>query len=497
MEGKSQSGGTPVGAVKLASIFGSHMVLQQKEPIRIWGLAEADTPIYVQLGKEKQNTKADQEGKWLVTFPAREASLDPLILTVNNIRLEDIVIGEVWICSGQSNMQFPLKNMQTYQAVLKELPNNQLRLFNQTAIRIVAKGGYTTEELARCNPQDFYQGHWEPSTVSSASKASAVAWLFAQGLNQGLDVPIGIIQVALGGSAMNNWIPAEALKANPQTSSLLTTDWLRNESVKLAHRERAKDAFQHVLKPDEPYLPGQFQYRWLCEPGFLFEAGIAPLQDLSFRGVLWYQGESDTDEPEMVTAAKELFPMMVNAWRNYFDKAELPFVFVQLPGFDNKNWPAFREVQRLTQKQLSHTEMVVTLDLGEEKDIHPKDKQVVGERAAHLALKNVYELKNLLGFPELSKWRINGRDIQLYFKEFGKGFLPVEGPITGFEIAGQDGIFHRVKAQISGADTIHLQSTVESPQKLRYGWTPFPVPSLKLYNNARLPLGPFEVNFSN
>lgn len=496
-QGKSENANNTSGNVKLAPVFGSHMVLQQNEPIYIWGEAVPETKIHAQLGAEKKETITDKQGKWQVVFSSRKASFEPLFLTVNNLRLDDILIGEVWICSGQSNMQFPLKNANTYQSVLNQLSNNHLRLYNQSTIRKVAKEGYTPEELARCNPKDFFQGEWESSTIESASKASAVAWLYGEGLNQKLNVPVGIIQVAVGGSAMNNWIPTEALKTNPLTSSLFEKDWLSNEEVKAAHRDRAREAFQHVLKPGEPFIPGQFPYRWMCEPGFLFEAGIAPLKQLSFRGLLWYQGESDTDNSKMVASAKELFPLMVNQWRKYLSMGDFPFIYIQLPRYNNEYWPAFREIQRQALTQLKNTDMVVTIDLGEENNIHPKDKRPVGERAVRLALKDVYGFKNLLGFPKLKKWNLKGQEIILRFRGSGKGFLPVEGKIGGFEVAGQDGVFHPVDAKISGTDSIVLNSTVEDPKKLRYAWASFPKPPLNLFNRDKLPLGPFWINFKN
>ncbi|WP_025763591.1 sialate O-acetylesterase [Dyadobacter tibetensis] len=491
-EGNSQSVSTN-GLVRLAPVFGSHMVLQQDKPINIWGEAEAGTPIHVQLGQEKILVKTDRRGKWKVEFPSRKASFSPLSLTVNDLRLEDILIGEVWLCSGQSNMHFPLKNMQTYKTVVDQLPNPNLRLYTQTAIRLVAKEGYTEKELERCNPQEFFHAAWEPSSVATASRSSAVAWLFADRLFQKLNVPIGIIQVALGGSAMNNWMPPVALMANPATASLFQKDWLGNESVKLAHRERARDAFQHVLKPGEPYFPGKMKYRWMAEPGFLFEAGIAPLKPMPFRGVLWYQGESDTDSPALVSSASTLFPSMIEEWRKYFEIGDFPFIFIQLPRFNNENWPAFRELQRRTQAELNNTQMVVTIDLGEEKEIHPKDKQPIGERATRLALKEVYGFKELLGFPELQKWTDNGQGLVLSFTECGTGFLPVEGEIPGFEVAGRDSIFHRANAKFLDSHTILLNSSVMNPEHIRYGWSAFPQPALRLFNSDNLPLGPFWV----
>ncbi len=482
--------------LSIAGIFGSNMVLQQNQPITIWGEAKAGTKILAQLGNETRETTAGPQGNWLLTFGARKASFEPISLKVNELAFNNILVGEVWLCSGQSNMNFGLKNIDTYDSLFDYTANDKLRILQHTNIRIVAKNGYSEEELARCNTHDFFQAEWLESKQETAGNASAVAWLFGNGLQQKLDVPVGIIQVALGGSALNNWIPPAALKANPSTKSFFETDWLGNEQVKEAHRTRARDAFQNVLKPNEPYIPGEFAYRWLCEPGFLFEAGIAPLQHFSFRGVLWYQGESDTDNTDMVEAAKELFPTMVNEWRSYFNRGDFPFIYVQLPGFENEQWPEFREVQKQAQQQLANTAMVVSLDLGAPKNIHPKDKQPIGERAVHKALKMVYGFKQLTGSPELEKWTLEGNEITLWFSECGQGLCSEADSISGFEVAGINGEFKQVIASLVADNTIRILSPVKEPQYLRYAWMPFPNPPLTLYNSEHLPLGPFRVNLN-
>lgn len=493
----AQNINNPSDELKIASVFGSHMVLQREVPIHVWGEARPGTKIVAQLGKEKCKTSADVNGEWLLSFKARKASFDPISLNVNDVSFHNILIGEVWVCSGQSNMYFALKNIDTFKSISEQLCNENLRLFQHTNIRIVAKQGYSEEELARCNPQDFFQAQWAASRAETAENFSAIAWLFGHGLQQKLEVPVGIVQLAVGGSALNNWIPPQALKVNTTTASLFEKDWLENDQVKLAHRQRARDAFQNVLTPGESYLAGQFPYRWLCEPGFLFEAGIAPLKHLPFRGVLWYQGESDTDNPQMVEAAKELFPMLVNEWRTFFKAEDLPFIFVQLPGFGNETWPAFRDLQYQAQQKLSNTSMVVSIDLGDEKNIHPKDKQPIGERAVLQALKNVYGFKGLTDFPQLEKWSMDSNGISLAFSECGEGLQSSADTIPGFEISGEDGIFKKAKANLSSGTTLFLESPVENPSCLRYGWMPFPNPPLTLYNSEHLPLGPFRIVLKN
>ncbi len=493
ISGHAQKSSSNSNELRIANVLGPNMVLQQDAPINIWGEAGPNTKIRAQLGDEKKETKANSEGNWLLEFSARKASFEPVSLKVNDVVFDNILIGEVWLCSGQSNMNFKLKAIDTYDSIVDYTTNDKLRILQHTNIRIVAKNGYSEEELARCNTKDFFQAKWVVSEKETIGDVSAVAWLFGHGLQQKLNVPVGIIQVALGGSALNNWIPPSALKANSSTKLLFENDWLENEQVKEAHRNRARDAFQNVLNPDEPYIPGDFPYRWLCEPGFLFEAGIAPLQQLPFRGVLWYQGESDTDNSQMVEAAKELFPLMVNEWRAYFNRGDFPFIYVQLPGFENELWPEFREVQRQAEQELANTAMVVSIDLGAPKNIHPKDKHPIGERAVHKALKDAYGYKELTDSPKLEDWETGENEITLRFSECGLGLHSTKDTIPGFEVLDENGEFVEAKAYILSGNIIKLKSSVKKPQGLRYGWMPFPNPPLTLYNSEQLPLGPFRI----
>lgn len=478
-------------SVQPARIFGSHMVLQCDAPIRIWGRAEEGDPVKITLDRETVKTKTNDSGDWSVIFSPRKASFQPITLQINDIRFDDILIGEVWICSGQSNMEFPLSRTKNSTNLLQKANVDGLRFCSHGGLSLVAKNGFLQKELDRCNVQEFFRAQWVSSQSDSAAGTSAVAWVFGRGLFGGLDVPVGIIQVAVGGSAMNNWIPPEAARTNLLTASLYEKDWLSNKDVYINHRNRARDAFQNVLKPGEAYIIGKTPYRWMCEPGFLFEAGIAPLKGLAFRGVVWYQGESDTWSDSIIEKAPGLFSLLVNSWRQYFSEGDFPFIYVQLPGHNARLWPPFREMQRDAEQTLPNTAMVVTIDLGEPKNVHPRDKQPVGERVLRMALKQAYGQTNLLGFPEIDK--IKKEEGQLIIKccEVGKGFLPVEGKIPGFEVADESGVFRAAVAVLSSFDTLVVKSPVTDPVEIRYGWQPYPSPSLKLFNSDKLPLGPF------
>lgn len=476
------------------------MVLQQEMPIRIWGTATPGEEISVTLGTENCRVKAAKDGNWSVNLPARKASFQSLSLSINEIIFHDILIGEVWICAGQSNMQFPLKQCDNGNELLRRADNPNLRIMRHQGLRLVAKDGYTERELNRCNTNDFFQTEWFKSDFKSAATTSAVGWIFAEQLQKKLDVPVGVIQVSVGGSAMNNWIPPRVARKNPITSALYRDDWLNNEAVFAAHRRRAKEAMKPVIELGKDYIVGETPYRWLCEPGFLFEAGIAPLQFLSFQGIVWYQGESDAFSDSAANDAAQLFPLLIESWRNHFNRCELPFLFVQLPGFKNADWPTFRESQRQTELSIPNTMMAVTIDLGDETNIHPKDKQPIAERLLQLAIKNVYkedEDTERLGFPSVRKIEHLGSKLVIHFDNCGSGFLQTDGNLAGFELGDKAGNFTAVNAKLSEHNSITLPCLKLNPSIVRYLWEGFPKNDVKLYNEDGLPLGPFILSVSD
>jgi sialate O-acetylesterase len=480
-----------------ARVFGTGMVLQQNKPIRIWGTAAPDEEISVTLGNANSRVKTAKDGTWSVTLPAQKASFKPLSLTINDIEFDDILIGEVWICAGQSNMQFPLKQCDNGNKLLRQADNPNLRIMRHQGLRLVAKDGFTERELKRCNTREFFQTEWLKSDIKSAATASAVGWIFAEQLQKKLNVPVGIIQVSVGGSAMNNWIPPRVARKSSITSKLYQGDWLNNEAVFAAHRRRAKEAMKPVIEPDKDYIIGETPYRWLCEPGFLFEAGIAPLRFLSFQGVVWYQGESDAYSNVAASDAAQLFPLLIESWRSHFNQCELPFLFVQLPSFRHADWSTFRESQRQTELTIPNTMMAVTIDLGDETNIHPTDKKPIGDRLLRLAIKDVYKTEpevERLGFPAVRKIEHLENKLVINFDNCGSGFLPIEGQLSGFEIGDTEGNFETVIAKQTGQDNITLHCKTSNPSTVRYLWGDYPKNKVKLFNEDGLPVGPFCIS---
>ena len=459
------------------------------------GKAINGTKIRVSLGKISKETKANADNEWILTFSPLSYSKETLVFNINDdYSFKNILVGEVWLCTGQSNMVFQLSRSNNYDLILQKDYSQPVRLLNYQGIRNVAKDGFTNDELKRCNVNDYFQGKWVGNSKENAKDFSAVGWYFGNYISSSLIVPVGLVSVAIGGSAINNWIPTDVLQNSSFTRNLFLKDWLTNPDVQIGHRERAKQAFQNVIKPNEPYMVGKMPYRWICEPGFIFDAGLAPLKYLSFRGVIWYQGENDAGNMNSCNNYKELFPLMVSSWRNYFSNGNFPFLFVQLPGFKNEYWPNFREIQKELNQTVPNTKMAVTIDLGEENSVHPLDKEPVGLRLSKLAEHYVYGENVLADSPEIEYIKSNRKSIILSFKNTGSGFQKINGRILGFEIADQTGKFQAVDAKLLNKSSVKINHNINNPSKIRYAWKPFPQPLIRLFNSAGIPLGPFILN---
>lgn len=379
------------GSISLSPYFQSNMVLQQGKPITIWGTASVGEKIRAVFDGETVFCTADNKGEWSLTFKARKASFNSKQLQVGDTVLHNILIGEVWICSGQSNMAMKTSacDKETYDIKKGEYAN--IRLLAYSGIRIVANEGYTEKELLRCNVNDYFRYTWEVASNDRFQDFSAVATHFGIQLHEKAEVPLGLICCAVGGSAINNWIPEDILKHHPVTRSLYESDWLSNEDVYVNHRKRCQNAFKKVLPENKAFIPGQLSYRFIAEPGFAYEASWGKLGRLGVRGVLWYQGESDAYSDRSVMGYEVLFKMLVDSWRLNFDDPDLPFVVIQLPRFNSPYWPKMRNLQEKLCRQMPNVHLVGTRDLGDEKEIHYKGKKVVGERAASIVLNKVYK----------------------------------------------------------------------------------------------------------
>lgn len=477
--------------VKLASPFADHMVLQREMPVPVWGWADPGEKVTVSFAGKKTSATAGADGKWMMRLEALEASAesrDFIVSGKNTLALKDVLVGEVWLGSGQSNMDFVISRKRQYFAgVIEE--EKEIAAANYPLIRM-----FTGKAAKAYTPQDTVGGEWLVCSPGTVPGFSAVGYFFARQLQKEINVPIGIITEAFGASCAHAWIRREAMLDDPACKAVLD-DFdarvkafapLTDEENKQWEEAAAKAKAEGKRAPRKPRSdPVQDQHNATV----MFNGMIAPIVPYAIRGVLWYQGES-------ITAPKELFPrwneLLITDWRKLWGR-ELPFYFVQLAALDNaSNSPQVREWQAEALK-VPHTGMVVTLDVGDKKDVHPHNKAPVGDRLARLALANVYGKKIEFSGPRFQSATIAGDTVRVKFSHLGGGLVAKDGPLKTFEIAGADGNFIAADAKIDG-DTILVSSqAIAAPTTVRYAWSNYPE-GANLFNAAGLPAAPFRTD---
>ena len=376
--GLAWSGFSP--AVELARPFGDHMVLPHGVACPVWGRADAGTDVVVSFGGITRKSRSNAEGWWRVELPAMPPSADSreLSATSNGKKalVTDVLVGEVWFASGQSNMDFPLAKAvggKAEAATAADFP--QIRLLNLT-------GGptdnrvYGPGELARMTVDAHFQGKWEVASPASAGAISAIAWWTGKAIHLKRKVPVGIIENAVGGSGAEAWLPGETLASRSDYRVLVQPGWLESEKVGGWARGRAKRNLGTNTTAMHPF-----------RPGFLFESGVKWWSGFPLSGVLWYQGESNADIPDDLWNERMIVDL-VAGWRKSLRQPKLPFYMIQLPRIGGKDplrarWPEFRDVQARAAKRLPETHLIVTQDLGwDSPDVHPPDKKPVADRLA-------------------------------------------------------------------------------------------------------------------
>ncbi len=492
------------------SLFTDHGVLQRDKPIVVWGTADPGERVRVSLSNETGTTAATQtnaDGRWMAELPPLLAG-GPFTLSIqgkNQIQLKDVLIGEVWICSGQSNMEFGLRNSFDSNKAIAAASNPKLRLF-------------TVTKATAMSPLDKVKGDWKECTPETAAAFSAVGYYFGRDLQKALGVPVGLIHTSWGGTPAQAWTSKDALEAVPAlrhyqaaladqlakydagkakeqyAAALQKYEQAMAEYKKAAAKakEEGKKAPQAPRKPQPPTPPGESQYN----PSVLYNAMIAPLIPYGIRGAIWYQGESNAAR---AYEYRMLFPTMILDWRDHWKQGDFPFLCVQLAPFHKiedkpteSDWAELREAQLLTTKKLPKVGMAVITDVGEENDIHPKKKEPVGARLALLAREIAYGQNIVAMGPAYRTMRIEKNRIVLMFDNVGTG-LECRGPkLTGFTIAGYDRKFHVAEAEIQGRTVIVTSPEVENPLAARFGWANYPV--VNLWNKDGLPATPFRTD---
>ena len=490
--------------VKLPALITANMVLQRDSKVPIWGMADPGEQVTVTFKGQTAASTADDQGKWSVKLGPFKAG-GPFEMTIvgkNTIDLKNVMIGDVWLCSGQSNMEFTVAKRQSYllgalhweeEVARANYPN--IRFFNE-------KQQFTHE------PQSDTVGHWTTCTPETAATFSAIGYFYGRELNQELRIPIGLIDSAVGGTPAEAWTSKPALEADPSLK-VLVDNW--DAAMKVYPEAHARwqaefDAWQaadkaarDAGKPSAGPRPWPPPLGWMvtAEPACLYNAMISPLTHFPIKGVIWYQGESNADRAYQY---RKLFPAMIKDWRNAWGEGDFPFLFVQLANFavpvqpDQNCWAELREAQDMA-LALPNTGEAVTIDIGEADSIHPHDKQDVAHRLALISLAKVYGKRVTWQSPRCASFSIEGNAIRIRFQK-GSGDLVARGagPLTGFEIAGADQKFVPANAATDGKTVLVTfpAAQASAPVAVRYAWADYP--TCNLYNKAGLPAGPFRTD---
>ncbi len=477
------SGGRMAGAeVKLPKVLASHMVVQRELPVHVWGWAAAGEAVAVSFRGETRATAADELGRWSVYLQPGAAG-GPFVLEVkgtNTLTLEDVLVGDVWVAGGQSNMEFEMRKAATAGVDLPKADNPRLRLM------IVGK---KVSEYPL--PDVEAQAEWAASTPETAKEFSAVAWYFAREIGAEEKVPVGVIDSTFGGTLAESWTSLTALGGDAGLAGVFLARGrmtAREVTAQLEDKEherlRAEAKAAGRPEPQFPWHP------WLptWAPSMLWNGMIAPLTGFPIRGVIWYQGESNS-ALERAGLYGKLFPALIDDWRRQWGVGDFPFLYVQLANFKStpqENWAEIREAQLETLK-VRNTGMAVTVDVGNPDDVHPTDKVTVGHRLALAAEVVSYGAKVEGSGPIFRQVTTEAGAVRVWL-EHAAG-LTAKGALTGFEVAGSDGVFAPAEAKIEGQTVVLTSAAVARPVAARYGWANSP--ECHLYNGAGLPASPF------
>ncbi|HOZ45451.1 MAG TPA: sialate O-acetylesterase [Candidatus Hydrogenedentes bacterium] len=476
------------------SIIGDHMVLQQGKRLPIWGKADPGQAVVVAIAGKEAKAVADDQGRWQVKLPKLPFG-DPLEMTISagdtSLTFSDILVGEVWIGSGQSNMQWTVQDSNNAAEEIAAAAHPNLRLFY-------------VERTVATEPQENCNGAWTACTPETIPGFSAALYYFGRDLHKELGVPVGLIHSSWGGTPVESWTSHAALNAEPMAKPILDRwqETLRNypaaaeayqkqmEEWKAAAEKAKAEGKEAPGQPGAPTGPG---HPWT--PSGLYNAMIAPLVPYAVQGAIWYQGESNAGRAFQY---RTIFPLMIEDWRNAWNDS-ISFYFVQLANFYDRDaepveseWAELREAQTMT-LDLPKTGMAVIIDIGEAKNIHPKNKQDVGKRLALNALAKDYHKSIPFSGPMYDRMRKKSGNIILSFDHTDGGLKAMGGePLKGFAIAGADRKFVWANAKIDGNKVVVSSDQVADPMAVRYAWANNP--ECNLYNGVGLPASPFRTD---
>ena len=484
--------------LRLPSIIGDHMVLQQKQTNLIWGWETPGAKVTVAFAGQSYSATAAADGKWTVTLAPLPANASPQTLTIDGSSrrdIQDVLVGEVWMCSGQSNMGFTLNQDWNgdLEAAASDLPG----------IRLIEAPLNGTQDL-QTDYKPSERSQWRLATPATAIRFSAVGFLFGRYIHEILHVPVGLINNAWGGSAAEAWVRRSSLEQDPRFKLLMESAAKREETLQSekgrADYERAMAAWKaaaEIAKAEKKPLPRQPD-NWLAgnaRPGNIFSGMVYPTLGYGIKGVIWYQGESNASR---AYEYKSLFPFLIEQWRKEQGQGNFPFYWVQLADFNpekpnpgDSSWAELRETQTKTM-QLPNTGQAVIIDLGEGKDIHPRNKHDVAARLVRWALAKDYGMKIPYRSPEFNSMAIAGNKVTINFDTFGSSLRAFDvADARGFAVCGADQVWHWAKGKVTDKGQVEVWSDdVAAPVAVRYGWADNPM--VNLFSNEGLPVTPFR-----
>ena len=472
------------GGLRVPSVFQSGMVLQRESPIRFYGTANAGEEITVTFNRSARATTAAHNGVWQVVFPAMSAG-GPYHVTISNnrkkIELNNLLLGDVWLCSGQSNMAFPLKSALGSTEVLQRAQSSgSIRLLKMNVLAETDNTAWDSSTLSKVNRLEYFSGQWVQCDSSHAKEFSAVGYFFGQQLQEQLQVPVGLIQVAVGGSTTESWIDRYTLEHDPVLVNELK-NWRKSDFFQPWVRERTDKNLENGANPKQrhPY-----------EPAYNFEAGISGLTNFPIKGVIWYQGESNAHNVEL---HDHVFPVLVDSWRKKWGYP-FPFYYVQLSSINRASWTNFRFHQLELSKKIANSGMAVSSDVGDSLNVHPVRKKEVGERLARLALHYTYKRKNITPCGPLPiNAKLAGQEIYITFN-YSKGLRTADGlPVRGFSVVDTEGNQMEVVARIEKDQIIISLEANHNVTDVRYAWQPYT--TANLVNSDGLPASTFKMHF--
>lgn len=462
--------------IKLPALISDNMMLQQQSNARIWGWADPDEHITVSPdwpGATKTETTANPDGRWQLRFPTPEAGGPYSIrFTGNNqLTITNVLLGEIWVCSGQSNMGMQLKGRPNQHVIDSE---KDIASSANSSIRFFEVPNKTSNKAL-----EDVVGKWVECTPETSAIFSAAGYHFAREVNAQTHLPVGMIHSSWGGTPAESWIKEKLLANEPTAQKYMldyykgVADWEKRAAIAKVNGEKA---------PKRPYGSSP-----AAKPGALYNGMIAPLTPMTIKGAIWYQGEANR---RRALEYRSLFPLLINSWRDAFENTDMPFYFVQLAAFKDAGFIKIREAQLMTLKE-KNTGMAVAIDAGHMTRIHPPQKKTVGKRLAYWALAKDYGMDIPCSGPLYKDYKVEGDKIRIRFN-YADGLKPKDGTITGFTIAGADNQFIEAQTKIDGDSILVFSESIKAPVSVRYGWNA--TFEGCLINAGELPASPFRTD---